>query len=497
MLAYTDRQVYSNASEVPVDHESRALLEHDLPPSARRTFEDIIRDGTEVERLRREVSETAAKAHASAVGVNRLSPFRRLLYGFRIDQIRPDIAHTTAVLVRHLLLVFSARRRPGQSKGESADKAPAKPRAPKQRGPRGRKGRPKARAGGSREGAAMSDDEAGQSAAQSGLSDDEAGQSAAQSRWPKRQRMQSGPTEFFNPDDVDLSPDSDSDSGGVEATDAELSVEELDGGGVDGADGATGEVDRIVGERGAPGSPEHQVCVRWLNWSGDPTWNDAATVIEDVPHVWQRWLRERGNLGWPAAGVKEVEQRLSKNVRKVTIGRLVAMTAKKAARKRADHFICRGIVAAPGFTPLPSSEPCQRTGMLNMHDMLKFVDCWGGLYIYKLGLPPEISAYLYRYIALLKAVGTRRVPPGPVVDLRLQATTLFAEMQREMWPESELNIMQHIVFEMTTDFPRWLPRLPNMMTFERCLSSLISCPPRAHASCDSAIGNLGSSVHAC
>ena len=423
--------MYSNANEVPVDHESRALLEHDLPPSARRTFEDILRDGTEVERLRREVSEAAAKAHASAVGVNRLSPFRRLLSGFRIDQIRPDIAHMIAMLIRHLLLVISARRRPGQSKGESADKVPAKPRAPK-RGPRRRKGRPKARARGAREGAALSDDEAGQSAAQSRMSDDEAGQSAAQSRWPKRLRRQSGPTEFFDPDDVDLSPDSDSDSDGIDATDAELSVEELDDGGVDGADGVTGEVDRIVGERGAPGSPEHQVCVRWLNWSGDPTWNDAATVSEDVPHVMQRWLLERESLGWPDADVKEVEQRLSKLVRKVTVARLAAMTATKAARKRADRFVCNEIVAAPGFTPLPSSEPCQRTGMLNMHDMLKFVDCWGGLYIHKLDLPPDISAYLYRYIALLKAVATRRVVPGLVPDLRLQATTLFAEMQRKM-----------------------------------------------------------------
>ena len=83
--------------------------------------------------------------------------------------------------------------------------------------------------------------------------------------------------------------------------------EELDGGGVDGGDGVTGEVDRIVGERGAPGSPERQVCVRWLNWSGDPTWNDAATVIKDVPHVMERWLRERESL-WPGADVKEVEQ---------------------------------------------------------------------------------------------------------------------------------------------------------------------------------------------
>ena len=112
--------MYSNANEVPVDHESRALLEHDLPPSARRTFDDLVRDGTEVERLRREVSEAAAKAHASAVGVNRLSPFRRLLSGFRIDQIRPDIAHTISMLIRHLLLILSARRRPGQAKGESA-----------------------------------------------------------------------------------------------------------------------------------------------------------------------------------------------------------------------------------------------------------------------------------------------------------------------------------------------------------------------------------------
>ena len=125
----------------------------------------------------------------------------------------------------------------------------------------------------------------------------------------------------------------------------------------DDADGVTGEVDRIVHERGECGSPEHQLRVRWLNWKGDPTWEEATTIIHDVPRVYARWLNERAGFGWPDADVKEVERRVSHSARAACIERLKALTATKAARKRADRYVCVELVTATGFSPPPSLEP--------------------------------------------------------------------------------------------------------------------------------------------
>ena len=114
-------QVYSNSCLLPTDAPARNRLVHDLPAPPRRTLEDVLRDADDVARVRQESTAAAAKARAQGCGIHRRSPFFGLTSGFGLDQIRPDMAHSLAILVRHLLQVNSApaARETEQSEGHN------------------------------------------------------------------------------------------------------------------------------------------------------------------------------------------------------------------------------------------------------------------------------------------------------------------------------------------------------------------------------------------
>ena len=95
-------KVYSNGCLLPEGAPARDRLVHDLPAPPRRTLEDVLRDADDVARVRQEQGAAAAKARASACGVHRRSPFFRLTSGFGLDQIRPDLAHSSATYCKSI-----------------------------------------------------------------------------------------------------------------------------------------------------------------------------------------------------------------------------------------------------------------------------------------------------------------------------------------------------------------------------------------------------------
>ena len=204
----------------------------------------------------------------------------------------------------------------------------------------------------------------------------------------------------------------------------------------------------------------------WKHWPV-PTWESASSIKDSVPHEVTSWESVREEKGWP--NIKEAAQRreLAVKERAETKRRLTRMRVKDAVTNAADKFIAEKLITPAGFSPRPSQLPCQRISSLNIWDWMRFVEVWGGLYIYHLHLAPDVSTAVLGYLDALRLLLKRRLGPLDREIMHTRVLEALVLMSRDGWPDTEQGCFLHMCLELARDAKRWLPRKPNMLSKER------------------------------
>ena len=154
--------------------------------------------------------------------------------------------------------------------------------------------------------------------------------------------------------------------------------------------------------------------------------------------------------------------------------RLIRMRVKDSVTNAADKFITEKLITPPGFSPRPSQPPCQRISSLKIWDWMRFVEVWGGVYIYHLHLKPDVSKAILRYLDALRLLLSRRLGPLDREGMHLRVLEALVYMSRDVWPATEQGCFLHLCLEIARDATRWLPRKPNMLSKERYPSAAVA-----------------------
>ena len=445
-------------------------------PPKRRTLEETIGFAQQVERATKDDKSAAAiKAIISQTGVRFASPFFSLWSGFTLEQIRPDLPHMIQVLGRRHVQAHTGKRDPREVKAAKAPKA----------------GGGSAVFGGEADGGNPVVDEVVGHEEKEEKEEEEAprvdkvrrkrkASAKVSQRRPAvggKQRDASGRRTKHrktNDDSVNLDDygsDWSSDDARAVAVDEELDfVGELDeedsvpGGHVD------YEVETIMNERGSDAKGDHEYLVLWKHWPV-PTWQPASSIQESVLHEVTLWESVRTEKGWPNIDEAAQRRELAVNERAETKRRLMRLRVKDTVTNAADKFIAEKLITPAGFSPRPSQLPCQRISSLKIWDWMRFVEVWGGLYIYHLQLEPDVSKAVLGYLDALRLLLKRRLGPLDRESMHTRVLEALVFMSRDVWPDTEQGCFLHMCLELARDAKRWLPRKPNMLSKERYSSS--------------------------
>jgi hypothetical protein len=423
-------------------------------------------------------SAAAIKTMIEQTGVHFMSPFFMLWSGFNLEQIRLDLAHIIQVLMKRLVKAVGGKRDPKESKG-------AKSKAAKN-----------ASKGGGREGAEA--DEKGNEENEEREEREEKeekeegpvapGQRSAKRKAPRvtvaagprarapeqernlrpqRSQRQKTNTGFVDLDDFDWSDQEQEGAREVVVDDLDVVALEVDvepEGDVDVPGGHVDyEVETILNERGSEASGDREFLVLWKRWP-KPTWQPL-----DLSHEIARWEGVRESKGWPNIDEKAQRAELAKKERAEANRRLSRMRVADSVANAADKFIAQKLITPSGFSPRPSQFPCQRISSLNIWDWMRFVEVWGGVYIYHLGLKPDVSQAILTYLDALRLLLKRSLGQKDRDTMHLQMMEALVGMSRSVWPDTEQGCFLHLCTEIARDAKRWLPRKPNMLSKERCV----------------------------
>ena len=460
------------------DHEFELLAGHPLyqagpEPPKRRTLEETIGFAQQVERAIKDgKSDAAVKAIISNSGVHFASPFFSLWSGFTLEQIRPDLPHMIQVLGRRHVQARTGRRDPKEVKVAKPPKASGgsavlggeadgeNPLAGDAVGPEekeekeekeedvvGRVDRVRRKRKPGAKGSRLSLAGGGKQREASG----------------RRTKHRKTNDDFVNLDDY------------VSESSADEAIAVDDGldfvGELDEEDNVPGghvdyEVERIMNERGLVVQGDQEYLVLWKHWPV-PTWESASSIKDSVPHEVTLWESVREEKGWPNINEAAQRRELAAKERAETKRRLTRMRVKDAVTNAADKFIAETLITPAGFSPRPSQLPCQRISSLNIWDWMRFVEVWGGLYIYHLHLEPDVSTAVLGYLGALRLLLKRRLGPLDREVMHTRVLEALVLMGRDVWPDTEQGCFLHMCLELARDAKRWLPRKPNMLSKER------------------------------
>jgi hypothetical protein len=225
------------------------------------------------------------------------------------------------------------------------------------------------------------------------------------------------------------------------------------------------EVETILNERGSEASGNREFLVLWKRWPV-PTWQAL-----ELPHEIALWESVRESKGWPNIDEKAQRRELAMQERAEAKRRLGRMRVDDRVTNAADKFIAQKLITPPGFSPRPSQFPCQRISSLKIWDWMRFVEVWGGVYIYQLKLEPDVSKAVLTYLDALRLLLKRSLGQKDRDAMHLQVVEALVGMSRSVWPDTEQGCFLHLCTEIARDAKRWLPRKPNMLSKERCATA--------------------------
>jgi hypothetical protein len=225
------------------------------------------------------------------------------------------------------------------------------------------------------------------------------------------------------------------------------------------------EVETILNERGSEASGDREFLVLWKRWPV-PTWQAL-----ELPHEIALWESVRESKGWPNIDEKAQRRELAMQERAEAKRRLGRMRVDDRVTNAADKFIAQKLITPPGFSPRPSQFPCQRISSLKIWDWMRFVEVWGGVYIYQLKLEPDVSKAVLTYLDALRLLLKRSLGQKDRDAMHLQVVEALVGMSRSVWPDTEQGCFLHLCTEIARDAKRWLPRKPNMLSKERCATA--------------------------
>ena len=467
-----------HAFELPPDHK---WFTAGPEPPKRRTLEETLGFAQQVERAIKDGKSAAAvKAIISQSGVHFTSPFFKLWSGFTLEQIRPDLAHMIQVLGRHHVQAHCGKRDPSENKVAQPSKAGGGNKADAEPDKEADVGQDEAGPGDGEEAKHEEKEEKAEDGAARGVKVTKKRKSRAAgvvalggcaseregARRSRRTQRRKTNAEFVDLEEFD--PDWSEDEAGAVAVHEELDfVGEIDeddnnepGGHVD------YEVEEILNEKGGAGAGDHEYFVKWKHWPV-PTWQPASSIKESVDHEVMKWESVRKEKGWPKIDEAAQRRELAKEERAEAKRRLARLRVKDSVTNAADKFIAEKFITPAGFSPRPSQLPCQRISSLKIWDWMRFVEVWGGLYLYHLQLEPEVSTAVLGYLDALRLLLKRRLGPLDRETMHMRVLEALVFMSRDVWPDTEQGCFLHLCLELARDAKRWLPRKPNMLSKER------------------------------
>ena len=456
-------------------------------PPKRRTLEETLGFAQQVERAIKDGKSAAAvKAIVSQSGVHFTSPFFKLWSGFTLEQIRPDLAHMIQVLGRHHVQAHCGKRDPSEMKVAKPSKAG---------------GGNKADAELDKEADGLEQDEAGPGDGEEAKHEEKeekaddvvarvvkatkkrksrtasvaavgggANEREGAHRGRRTQRRKTY-ADFVNLEE--FGSDWSEDEAEAVALHEELDVV----GEIDEEDNEPGghvdyEVEAILNEKGSAGARDHEYFVKWKHWPV-PTWQPASSIKESVDHEVMKWESVRKEKGWPKIDEAAQRRGLAKEERAEAKRRLARLRVKDSVTDAADKFIAKKLITPSGFSPRPSQLPSQRISSLKIWDWMRFVEVWGGLYLYHLHLEHDVSTAVLGYLDALRLLLKRRLGPLDRETMHMRVLEALVAMSRDVWPDTEQGCFLHLCLELARDAKRWLPRKPNMLSKERYGSAIV------------------------
>jgi hypothetical protein len=102
---------------------------------------------------------------------------------------------------------------------------------------------------------------------------------------------------------------------------------------------------------------------------------------------------------------------------------------------------------------------------MKMWDCLKFVETWGGLFLYG-QFEGNIEQSLFEFLASLKNVLVRRYRLRDVPKAILKHIVAISRLELVL-PSTEMGLFMHLTMHLLEDLSYWGTRFTSMMSFER------------------------------